>query len=421
MYDLLFQFSITYYNLNNSCPTFCYFSVFHVGDKRLLALGLEQMTSKYGAAQDSIGVLKYAFDKLKKEAGKPANFMYPEVELEQEMYGENARLQSQLLEAEDQIGTLELENTRVRKAMKNQAGMIGEQGFKFQGMSSDMLLQVNEFATNLREGKVDLPLNDRSAELLKENKRLKDEEKAMKLRIERYEREISGSIGINPMGLELGPGSAGMDSGAGLSKVQEAELHGLRNDVQKLLNENNSIHNSMIIMQEEFMQAMKSKIDEQSAAQALAQEQGAVAGQGQGQDGLASALLVANESLMKQLIEAREVAQQSAPALNSSNTAGNMTSTPRTQESRAPGVGAVFQANEGPFVGGKSNARLPPAGGRKPSFLGTPRGLAYPDNFTPGTYMPVILLHVRYSTLGSSVSYGVMWFMSYNSQNGIRL
>ena len=83
------------------------------------------MTSKYGAAQDSIGVLKYAFDKLKKEAGKPANFMYPEVELEQEMYGENARLQSQLLEAEDQIGTLELENTRVRKAMKNQAGLIG--------------------------------------------------------------------------------------------------------------------------------------------------------------------------------------------------------------------------------------------------------------------------------------------------------
>ena len=43
------------------------------------------MTSKYGAAQDSLSVLKYAFDKLKKEAGKPSNFMYPEVEVEQEM------------------------------------------------------------------------------------------------------------------------------------------------------------------------------------------------------------------------------------------------------------------------------------------------------------------------------------------------
>jgi hypothetical protein len=29
---------------------------------------------------------------------------------------------------------------------------------------------VNEFATNLREGKVELPLDDRSANLLKENK-----------------------------------------------------------------------------------------------------------------------------------------------------------------------------------------------------------------------------------------------------------
>ena len=335
------------------------------------------MTSKYGAAQDSLSVLKYAFDKLKKEAGKPSHFMYPEVELEQEMYGENARLQSQLLEAEDQIGTLELENTRVRKAMKNQAGVIGEQGFKFQGMGSDMLLLVNEFATNLREGKVDLPLNDRSAELLKENRKLKDEEKAMRLRIERYEREISGSMGSVQMALESGPGSSAINSVAGLSKIQEAELLGLRNDVQKLLNENNSIHGKMISMQEEFMHVMKTKIDEQGEAQALVQ------GQGQGQDGLASALLVANELLMKQLIEAREAAQQSAPTLALSSPTTLVT--PRAQETR--GQNAVFQATDGPLVGAKSNTRLPPAGGRKPSFLSTPRGKAYPDNLTPGTYV----------------------------------
>ena len=346
------------------------------------------MTSKYGAAQDSLSVLKYAFDKLKKEAGKPSNFMYPEVEVEQEMYGENARLQSQLLEAEDQIGTLELENTRVRKAMKNQAGVIGEQGFKFQGMGSDMLLLVNEFATNLREGKVDLPLNDRSAELLKENRKLKDEEKAMKLRIERYEREISGSMGSAQMALESGPGSTSMNSVAGLSKIQEAELFGLRNDVQKLLNENDSIHGKMISMQEEFMHAMKTKIVEQGKAQALVQGQGQGQGQGQeqgqGQDGLASALLVANELLMKQLIEAREASQQSAPALSSPTTVV----TPRAQETR--GHNTVFQATDGPPVGAKSNTRLPPAGGRKPSFVGTPRGKAFPDNFTPGTYEHIL-------------------------------
>ena len=84
-------------------------------------------------------------------------------------------------------------------------------------MGSDKLLLVNEFATNLREGKVDLPLNDRSVELLRENKRLKEEEKAMKLCIERYEREISGSIGTAQMALESGPGSTGTSSRAGLS------------------------------------------------------------------------------------------------------------------------------------------------------------------------------------------------------------
>ena len=136
----------------------------------------------------------------------------------------------------------------------------------------------------------------------------------------------------------------------------------------------------MISMQEEFMHAMKTKINEQSEAQAFTQGHGQ--GQGQGQDGLASALLVANESLMKQLIEAREAALHSGPAASTSSTGG----TPRTYEAR--GLGAVFQATDGPLVGGKSNTRLPPAGGRKPSFLstGTPRGNAYPDNFTPGTY-----------------------------------
>jgi hypothetical protein len=66
--------------------------------------------------------------------------------------------------------------------MKNQAGSIGEQGFKFAGMNSEMLVIVNDFATNLREGKMDLPLHDRSVELLKENKRLKEEQREMNLR-----------------------------------------------------------------------------------------------------------------------------------------------------------------------------------------------------------------------------------------------
>lgn len=366
---------------------------FAVGDKRLLALGLEQMTSKYGAAQDAIGALKHAFDKLKKETGRPANFMYPEYELEQEMYGENARLQSQLLEAESQISALELENTRVRKAMKNQAGMIGEQGFKFQGMSSEMLVSVNEFASNLREGKVSLPLNDRSAELLRENRKLKEEERTMKLLIERYEREISGSMGqiTSPPHVESGPGSAvvavtSSSSSSGMSKVQEAELFGLRNDVQKLLNEKDSLHGRMTSMQAELMYALKMKMDEKGG------------GGGGVQDGLAAALIAANEALMKDLTDSRNSAAAQSRLTPRLDDFSEMESFQGPQgggqgqgmsrgNSSLPRSQSQSQYDNATGASGGRYPRLPPAGSRKSSVLSTPRGDGHTDAlFTPGTY-----------------------------------
>ena len=66
--------------------------------------------------------------------GKDKDFMYDELQLQQEMMGENARLQAQLAEAENQTEDLERENRRVRDAMMNMAGSVGEQGFKFYGM-----------------------------------------------------------------------------------------------------------------------------------------------------------------------------------------------------------------------------------------------------------------------------------------------
>ena len=337
------------------------------------------MTVKFGSAQDSIGRLKQAFDRLKKEAGKPANFMYPEDELEQEMYGENARLQSQLLEAEDQISALELDNTRVRKAMKNQAGMIGEQGFKFQGMNSAMLVTVNEFASNLREGKVDLPLNDRSAELLKENRRLKDEQKAMNLRIERYEREISGAIGPSQPVVESGPGSGAKGVSGGtvvsMSKVQEAELFGLRNDVQKLVSENTSMHSRMSTMQSELMVALKARGGEL----------------GDGTDSIASALLAANESLMRELIDARSMAvDRFTPRLDSLSEVEMPSGRQGLGQGQGQGYQSQAQLHLESTGGGRYPSKQPPAGSRRTSFLagGTLRGDLQQDSlFTPGAIM----------------------------------
>jgi hypothetical protein len=72
---------------------------------------------------------------------------------------------------------------------------VGEQGFKYAGMDSEMLIKINEFAMNLKKGSLELPLNDQSIILLKELKLLKDDKKIMMLKLERYEREISGSFG----------------------------------------------------------------------------------------------------------------------------------------------------------------------------------------------------------------------------------
>lgn len=376
--------------------------VYYKGDKRLLSLGLEQMTSKYGAAQDSIGTLKHAFDKLKKESGKPPDFMYPELELEQEMLGENARLQSQLLEAEDQISALELENTRVRKAMKNQAGNIGEQGFKFQGMDSESLVIVNEFASNLREGKVDLPLTDRSVILLKENRKLKDEQKATNLRLERYERELSGIAGPGSIPIE-GSSSSSVSTqpqiqgggGGGLSRIQEAELFGLRNDVQKLLSENDSLHGRMTSMQAELMYMMRMKMQDK--------EDSSESNNKKDNEYIASALMAANESLMRELIDLK-AANRDTPR-NIISSMGDAELPQNQQGYSSSGQQGSFQNNyqSSPMMGSaagsggtglKYNSRLPPAGGRKPSsntanFAGTPRSL---DNqpevmYTPGTYM----------------------------------
>lgn len=87
---------------------------------------------------------------------------------------------------------LEKENTKIRRAMQAQAGSIGacprspsllcrmiilymrsssssigQDGFKYAGMLPEQLVKVNDFAMNLKEGRVDLPLDDQSRALLK--------------------------------------------------------------------------------------------------------------------------------------------------------------------------------------------------------------------------------------------------------------
>ena len=75
--------------------------------------------------------------------------MYPEYDVQADLLGENAAIKAQTRELEDQIAILESEQIRLRRALKMQAGAVGEQGFKYAGLSAEQLVLVNEYAAKV--------------------------------------------------------------------------------------------------------------------------------------------------------------------------------------------------------------------------------------------------------------------------------
>jgi hypothetical protein len=69
--------------------------------------------------------------------------------------------------------------------MRERAIEIGEKGTRFLGMDSQQIALVMEFATNIKQGNTDLPLNDISKELISQITSLKSEMEVDKITIER--------------------------------------------------------------------------------------------------------------------------------------------------------------------------------------------------------------------------------------------
>lgn len=274
-------------------------------DNRRLSTAVEQLMGKLGMVMDTNGVLTQAFDRLKKEAGKPDDFAYSEYDLQGEVQSVNASMRAQLAQLEEQVQSLETENMRLRSTLKNHAGLIGEQGFKYAGMSADQLMHVNEFAANLRDGKLDLPLNDRSHELLKENKKLKDELNARKLTLERYELELGGSVGGGQPATVADPSIIG--------SVNVAGYEALKSDLQRVTEENQAMSQKMSLLHS----SLSELLERQSAARADG-DGGAPAAPAPG-NGLISAadlsaILTQNNELVLNELEALRAEQQSLGA-----------------------------------------------------------------------------------------------------------
>lgn len=179
---------------------------------RLLELRIGKMNADMGLVLENNDMLTQAFERLKVDCGKDAAFMYPEYELRQEVLSEKARLTSQFYELENQVATLESENIQLRIALKNQAGLLGEKGIEFSSNNTEMTGAL---------------IDNRSMDLIRENKRLKDDLKVLELQLLRYERDTISTGSPTIAHTDANNSNVG-------SMLNQSDLISLRDDMQKL-------------------------------------------------------------------------------------------------------------------------------------------------------------------------------------------
>lgn len=147
---------------------------------RRLEIAVDQMNAKISLLMDANGILSQAFDKLRHEAGKDPSFMYSEFQLKEEMLNDKVKLSAQVKELEAQVDSLESDNIRLRKALKDNAGSLGEKSLD-----------------QLRDSTIDSIVASRSTDLLIANKRLKDDIKLLTLQLQHYERDSANPTAMD--------------------------------------------------------------------------------------------------------------------------------------------------------------------------------------------------------------------------------
>jgi len=157
-------------------------------DIRRREFDAKRLVLDMGKKNDQILLLVKACEVLRDKAQD--DLPVDEDELKQIMRIEENGLRSQNQELLQQVETLEEDRNLLLKRLRDNAAIIGEDGVRFLGLSSSKMLQVIEFASNLKEDKVRLPMDHRSIELSAELSSLKVIRQSDLITIERLEREI---------------------------------------------------------------------------------------------------------------------------------------------------------------------------------------------------------------------------------------
>ena len=121
---------------------------------------LSQLSERLGEELDKRKALETACQMLKEKAGLPRDFAFDDKEIKEAMVGDAARLEAENKELSKQIDMLESDRLKLMRQLRDNAAQIGEKGIRFWGLSAGQLMKVTEFATNLRDGLTELPLDD---------------------------------------------------------------------------------------------------------------------------------------------------------------------------------------------------------------------------------------------------------------------
>ena len=210
-------------------------------DIRRRELDRSKLLVEIGQKEDKISLLVKTCEILKNSTPEGAPIPIDEDELRAMLRLEENSLCAQNREFNQQIDTLEDERNRLLKRLRNNAAVLYEDGLCI-GLSSAQTEQVIEFAGNLKDGSIQLPMTDKSVKLGAELESLKIRRQSDLCTIDRLEREIEALKIMN-----------GFDG-----KTMATELGILRTTLKDIQAQNN-------FLQEELKAMAKSKKEQCSS------------------------------------------------------------------------------------------------------------------------------------------------------------
>jgi chromosome segregation ATPase len=139
---------------------------------------IARLTRTAGNQLDAYDMAMEIARRLADRAGLPVSTdvfkLYPELTLRKGIESAVDRLRSVNQELQAQNDALEEQRTRLLRQLRVHAEQAGGKALQYYGLKPEQLMLVNEFAENLRNGSVELPVNDRTIELQGEVKRLRE-------------------------------------------------------------------------------------------------------------------------------------------------------------------------------------------------------------------------------------------------------